>query len=37
MQITVETTLLTARTIEILLVLLAAAVCGTRRRPRPPR
>lgn len=36
MQITVETSLLTARVVEMLLVLLAAAVCGTRRRPRPP-
>lgn len=37
MQTTVETSLLSVRLIEMLLVVLAAAVCGGRRRPRPPR
>jgi hypothetical protein len=36
MQVTVETSLLSARVIEMLLVVLAAAVLGGRRRPRPP-
>lgn len=33
MQITMETSLLSVRLIEMLMVLLAAAVCGVRRRP----
>ena len=37
MQITVETSLLSARVIEMLVVVLAAAVFGGRRRPRPPQ
>lgn len=37
MRIVVETSLLSARVIEVLLVVLAAAVCGGRGRKRPPR
>jgi hypothetical protein len=37
MEITVETSLLSVRVIEMLLVVLAAAVFGGRRRPRPPK
>ncbi len=33
MRIVVETSLLSARAIEVLLVLLAAVVCGVRRPP----
>lgn len=37
MRIVVETSLLSARVIEVLLVLLTATVCGVRRRRPPPR
>lgn len=37
MEITVETSLLSVRVAEVLLVLLVAALYGGRERPRPPR
>ena len=33
MRIVVETTLLSARVVEVLLLLVTAVVCGIRRRP----
>jgi hypothetical protein len=37
MHISVETSLLSVRAVEVLLVLLAALVCGVQRDKRPPR
>lgn len=37
MEITVEASLLSARLIEVLLVVFAALLWGTDRRPRPPQ
>lgn len=37
MRVVVETSLLSARVVEVLLVLLTAAVYGLRRNKRPPK
>lgn len=37
MHISVETSLLSVRAVEVLLVLLAALVCGVQRDEDPPR
>ena len=37
MRIVVETSLLSARVVEVVLLLLTAVVCGVRKHKRPPK